>query len=314
MVLQAGRVVESGSHNELMSMNDGEDGEYSKMVQLQRVAMQNEASTTPSSSIEGRSHHKMSIPPSPMSVRSSIHSTPMLNPFSQAYSMGTPYSISMPYDPDDDDDDDIYLKKSTYPRASQWRLLKMNTPEWGRAMLECLGALGSGAAQPINAYCVGSLISVYFLKDESEIKSKSRGLSLIFLGIGIFNFITNVLQHYNYSVMGERLTKRVRENLLEKLMTFEIGWFDQDDNTSAAVCARLATEANLVRSLVGDRMSLLVQAILGASFAYTLGLVLTRRLSLVMISCANGGSSVPEAELEPAYSDSLLSAIPVGDY
>ena len=284
MVLQAGRVVESGSHNELMSMNDGEDGEYSKMVQLQRVAMQNEASTTPSSSIEGRSHHKMSIPPSPMSVRSSIHSTPRLNPFSQAYSMGTPYSISMPYDPDDDDDDDIYLKKSTYPRASQWRLLKMNTPEWGRAMLGCLGALGSGAVQPINAYCVGSLISVYFLKDESEIKSKSRGLSLIFLGIGIFNFITNVLQHYNYSVMGERLTKRVRENLLEKLMTFKIGWFDQDDNTSAAVCARLATEANLVRSLVGDRMSLLVQAIFGASFAYTLGLVLTRRLSLVMIA------------------------------
>ena len=67
-------------------------------------------------------------------------------------------------------------------------------------------------------------------------------------------------------------------------MTFKIGWFDQDDNTSAAVCARLATEANLVRSLVGDRMSLLVQAILGASFAYTLGLVLTRRLSLVMIA------------------------------
>ena len=131
---------------------------------------------------------------------------------------------------------------------------------------------------------MGSLISVYFLKDESEIKSKSRGLSLIFLGIGIFNFITNVLQHYNYSIMGERLTKRVRENLLEKLMTFEIGWFDQDDNTSAAVCARLATEANLVRSLVGDRMSLLVQAIFGASFAYTLGLVLTRRLSLVMIA------------------------------
>ncbi|KAK7822547.1 abc transporter b family member 15 [Quercus suber] len=151
-------------------------------------------------------------------------------------------------------------------------------------MLGCLGALGSGAVQPINAYCVGSHISVYFLKDESEIKSKSRILSLIFLGIGIFNFITNFLQHYNYSIMGERLTKRVRENILEKLMTFEIGWFDQDDSTGAAVCARLATEANMVRSLVGDQMSLLVQAIFGASFSYTLGLMLTWRLSLVMIA------------------------------
>lgn len=145
-------------------------------------------------------------------------------------------------------------------------------------MLGCLGALGSGAVQPINAYCVGSLISVYFLQDEKEIKSKSRVLSLIFLGI------TNDLQHYNYSVMGEKLTKRVRENLLEKLMTFGIGWFDQDDNTSAAICARLSTEANMVRSLVGDRMSLLLQAIFSAEFAYALGLVLTWRLSLVMIA------------------------------
>ncbi|XP_059442160.1 ABC transporter B family member 15-like [Corylus avellana] len=155
----------------------------------------------------------------------------------------------------------------------------MNAPEWGKAVLGCLGALGSGAVQPINAYCVGLLISIYFLP-EPEMKSKSRVLSLVFLGIGAFNFFTNILQHYNFAIMGERLTKRVRENLLKKLMTFEIGWFDQDENTSAAICARLATEANMVRSLVGDLLSLLVQAAFGATFAYILGLVLTWRLSV----------------------------------
>ena len=74
------------------------------------------------------------------------------------------------------------------------------------------------------------------------------------------------------------------EKILEKLMTFEIGWFDHEDNTSASICARLSSEANLVRSLVGDRMSLLAQAIFGSIFAYTLGLVLTWKLSLVMIA------------------------------
>ncbi|XP_040990136.1 putative multidrug resistance protein [Juglans microcarpa x Juglans regia] len=282
VVLQAGRVVESGSHNELMQMNDGQGGEYSKMVELQQVAMQNEVPNTPSTPVKGRSHHRMSIPPSPISVRSSTHSSPMLYPFSQAFSMGTPYSYSVQYDSDDDSDQE-YLKKSSYAPPSQWRLLKMNTPEWGKAVFGCLGALGSGAVQPINAYCVGLLVSYYFLP-ESEMKSKSRVLSLVFLGIGVFNFFTNILQHYNFAIMGEMLTKRVRENLLKKLMTFEIGWFDQEDNTSAAICARLATEASMVRSLVGDRMSLLVQAIFGATFAYILSLVLTWRLSLVMIS------------------------------
>ncbi|KAG2682161.1 hypothetical protein I3760_11G178400 [Carya illinoinensis] len=173
VVLQAGRLVESASHNELMQMNGGQGGEYSKM----------------------------------------------------------PCSFSVAF-------------------------TEMNTPEWGKAVLGCLGALGSGAIQPINAYCV------YWR----------------------FNFFTNILQHFNFAIMGERLMKRVRENLLEKLMTFEIGWFDQDENTSASICARLATEANMVRSLVGDRMSLLVQTIFGATFAYILGLVLTWKLSLVMIS------------------------------
>ncbi|XP_062077804.1 putative multidrug resistance protein [Humulus lupulus] len=289
MVLQAGRVVESGTHNELMQLNGGRGGKYLKMVNLQQLAAaQNETQNDLSTQIDETPRRRRSVTPSPLrspySVRSSAPGTPALFPFSTAMSasMGTPYSYSVQYDPGEESDEE-YSKYPSQP-PSQMRLLKMNAPEWGPALLGCLGAIGSGAVQPINAYCVGSLISVYFLKDESEMKSKSRVLSLIFLGIGVFNFFTNILQHYNFSMMGEKLTKRVREKLLEKLMTFEIGWFDEDENTSAAICARLATEANMVRSLVGDRMSLLVQAIFGSVFAYGLGLALTWRLTLVMIT------------------------------
>ncbi|CAA2969117.1 multidrug resistance [Olea europaea subsp. europaea] len=284
VVLQSGRVVESGSHDELMQLKDGE---YFKMVQLQQSATENDTTSNSNHLIEGKNHHKMNIPPSPLSARSSAQNTPALNPFSPAFSRSTPYSYSAPYsfqyegtyDSDDEDFDG-----SAHPAPSQWRLLSMNTPEWGRALLGCLGAIGSGAVQPINAYCVGALISVYFRTDKSSITSHARGYSFVFIGLGVFNFFTNLLQHYNFSVMGEKLTKRVREMLLGKLMTFEIGWFDESENTSAAICARISTEANMVRSLVGDRLSLLTQAFFGAVFAYTLGLVLTWQLALVMMA------------------------------
>ncbi|KAF7822863.1 putative multidrug resistance protein [Senna tora] len=284
-VLQAGRVIESGTHKELMEMNNGEGGEYARMVELQQVTTQDEDSRNLSPQIEGRNHHhRIGIPSSPAtSIRSSVQGTPMLYPFSQAFSIGTPYSYSIQYDPEDDSYEDDF-KRSTYPAPSQWRLLKMNAPEWVSAMLGCLGAIGSGAVQPVNAYCVGTLISIYFKTDTSEMKSKAKVLALVFLGIGVFNFVTSIVQHYNFAVMGERLTKRIREKLLGKLMTFEIGWFDNEENTSAAICARLSSEANMVRSLVGDRMSLLAQAIFGSIFAYALGLVLTWRLALVMIA------------------------------
>lgn len=281
-VIQAGRVVETGTHNELMELSDGE---YAHMVELQQVATQNDESNPSNLQIEAKSSRRTSVPQSPgVSFRSSTLGTPMLNPFSQGFSMGTPYSYSIQYDPDDDSFEDN-LKRPIHPAPSQWRFLKMNAPEWGRALLGILGAIGSGAVQPVNAYCVGRLISVYFETD-SQMKRKTKTLELEFLGIGVFNFFTSILQHYNFAVMGERLTKRIREKILEKLMTFEIGWFDHEENTSASICARLSSEANSVRSLVGDRMCLLAQAIFGSVFAYTLGLVLTWKLTLVMIAFA----------------------------
>ncbi|XP_025013797.2 putative multidrug resistance protein [Ricinus communis] len=283
LVLQAGRVIESGTHEKLMQINDGQGGEYFQMVQLQQMTAENEAPSDFGYNNDGRNFHKTNAAPSPISIRSSAQNTPVLYPFSPAFSFGTPYSYSVPYDPDDDSVEDD-MKRLDYPAPSQWRLLKMNAPEWGRAFIGCLAAIGSGAVQPINAYCVGSLISNYFRIDKSDIRHRSRILSLVFLGIAALNFTSSLLQHYNFAVMGEKLTKRVREKLLEKLMTFEIGWFDDDENTSAAICAKFATEANMVRSLVGDRMSLLVQAVFGSIFAYALALVLSWRLALVMIA------------------------------
>jgi ATP-binding cassette subfamily B (MDR/TAP) protein 1 len=282
VVLQSGRVIESGSHEQLMQINNGRGGKYFRMVQLQQMAAQKENFNDFIYRSDGKNSFRMSPAPSPVSVRKSTPRTPVLSPFSPALSIGTPYSYSI-YDPDDESFEDD-LNQLNYPAPSQWRLLKMNAPEWGRGLTGCLAAIGAGAVQPINAYCAGSLMSNYFRSDKSAIKHKSNILALIFLFIGALNFITSLLQHYNFAVMGERLTKRVREKLLAKLMTFEIGWFDDDENTSAAICARLATEASMVRSLVGDRMSLLVQTFFGSVFAYSIGLVLTWRLTLVMIA------------------------------
>ncbi|KAI3497014.1 hypothetical protein L1887_39394 [Cichorium endivia] len=279
-VLGSGKVIESGSHDDLMHKN----GEYSKMVQLQQSDPQNEVTEryTSSHTSNHTSRYRSMVAPSPASARSSAPGTPSLNPFSPAFSLSAPYSVQFDASYDSEDEND--LNQPSYPAPSQIRLLKMNAPEWGKALFGCLGALAAGAVQPINAYCIGGLINVYFRPDKSSIVRHARGYSFVFLGLGVFNFFASVIQHYSFAVMGEKLTTRVREKLLEKLLTFEIGWYDQDENTSAAICARLSTEANMVRSLVGDRLSLLTQAFFGAVFAYTLGLVLSWRLGLVLMA------------------------------
>ncbi|KFK33735.1 hypothetical protein AALP_AA5G052800 [Arabis alpina] len=113
------------------------------------------------------------------------------------------------------------------------RLMAMNRPEWKHALYGCLSAALYGAVQPIYAFCNGSMVSVYFLTSHDEIREKT-----------------------SFAYMGEYLTKRIREKMLSKILTFEVNWFDEDESSSGAICSRLAKEANLVRSLVGERVSL----------------------------------------------------------
>ena len=130
---------------------------------------------------------------------------------------------------------------------SFWRLLPLNKPEWKQAFLGCLSAILSGAVQPLFAVTMGTTVSVYFLADHNEIKEKIRHSALWFFGLALFSLLINISQHYSFSHMGEYLTNRIRERMLLKILTFEVGWFDKDENSSSVICSRLAKDANVVQ-------------------------------------------------------------------
>ncbi|KAJ1380077.1 P-loop containing nucleoside triphosphate hydrolase [Sesbania bispinosa] len=140
------------------------------------------------------------------------------------------------------EDDD---KNQNLPVPSFRRLLALNLPEWKQACFGCLNAVLFGAVQPVYAFAMGSVISVYFLNDHDEIKKQIRIYALCFLGLALFSLAFNIFQHYCFAYMGEYLTKRIRERMLSKILTFEVGWFDQDENSTGAICSRLAKEANV---------------------------------------------------------------------
>ncbi|KAJ4710965.1 ABC transporter B family protein [Melia azedarach] len=283
VVLQSGRVIESGSPDELVQMNNGEGGAYSRMVELQKSAMTNEVSSGIYNPTEGRNHHNWVSSMTPRSRNSMISSSQNspAYPFSPLFSIGMTHSFQMDCN---DNQNDKHLKNYSHFPSPILRLLRISATEWKRTLLGCIGSAGSGAIYPSYAYCLGSVVSAFFNNDDSRLKRDIRLYCFIFLSLTVLNFFANLLQHYNFAIMGEQMVKKVREKMLGKIFTLEIGWFDQDENTSAAICARLANEANLVRSFIADRMSLLVQVTFSASLAFTLGLVVTWRVAIVMIA------------------------------
>ncbi|RLM78648.1 hypothetical protein C2845_PM12G05290 [Panicum miliaceum] len=261
--MQYGEVKELGSHDELIA---NESGLYTSLVRLQQTRDSRETTEvggTGSISAAGQS---------------SSHS--MSRRFSAASRSSSGRSMG-------DAENDNSTDKPKLPVPSFRRLLMLNAPEWKQALMGSFSAIVFGGIQPAYAYAMGSMISIYFLTDHNEIKDKTRTYALIFVGLAVLSFLINIGQHYNFGAMGEYLTKRVREQMLAKILTFEIGWFDRDENSSGAICSQLAKDANVVRSLVGDRMALVIQTVSAVLIACTMGLAQSESSKLAAEAVSN---------------------------
>ncbi|XAR71205.1 Xenobiotic-transporting ATPase [Bertholletia excelsa] len=263
VVVQNGQIVETGSHNYLIQ---SDNGVYASLVRIQQTEKDIYQTSSTSAST------------------STIAKLDINNTSSQRFSAVNRSNSTNSTAPSQKVENPTILKEQAFPVPSFWRLLTLNRPEQKQAIVACINAVLSGAVQPMQSFVLGSTISTYFSTDHRDIKSKTRIYALSFVGISIFNFIISTSQHYNFGYMGEQLTKRIRERMLSKILTFELGWFDQDENTSGAICSRLAKDANMVRSLVGDRMSLLIQTFSAVTIACTLGLALAWKFAVVMIA------------------------------
>lgn len=252
-VVNGGRIVEIGSHDDLINRKDGH---YAKLAELQsqfNCYEQEQGSDIPVSSVVRSSAGRLSTKSSP-----GIFASPLAV-------LDSPQLVS-------------------HPPPSFYRLLSYSGPEWKQSLIGSLSAMAFGAVQPVYAITIGGMISAFFIQDHAEMQQRIRTYALIFSSLSLVSISVNLLQHYNFAYMGEHLTRRIRLRMLERILTFEPAWFDEEENSSGALCSRLSNEASTVKSLVADRVSLLVQTTSAVTIAMIMGLVVAWKLALVMIA------------------------------
>ncbi|KAL7095900.1 hypothetical protein ACP275_10G051500 [Erythranthe tilingii] len=160
----------------------------------------------------------------------------------------------------------------------------MNSPEWVHALIGSIGSVICGSLSAFFAYVLSAVLSVYYNPDHKFMIKEIAKYCYLLIGVSSAALIFNTLQHYFWDTVGENLTKRVREKMLEAVLKNEMAWFDQEENESSRVSARLALDANNVRSAIGDRISVIMQNSALMLVACTAGFVLQWRLALVLVA------------------------------
>ncbi|KAJ7553621.1 hypothetical protein O6H91_06G105800 [Diphasiastrum complanatum] len=178
---------------------------------------------------------------------------------------------------------DIKQKREVSKVPSFRRLLALNRPEWRQGLFGLIGAIGFGFTQPFYGFLLGNMVTIFYDQNHNDTNVKIKFYSFIFLFLCLACFMVNLVQHYNFAVVGEYLTKRIRERMLATILQFEIGWFDRDENLSGAICSRLSSDANMIRTFIGDRIALLAQTCSAVIVSIVLGAIASWRLALVML-------------------------------
>ncbi|XP_030460441.1 ABC transporter B family member 11-like [Syzygium oleosum] len=279
-VIHRGKIVEKGSHSELLK---DPDGAYSQRIRLQEVNRESEQAPDDQNRSEiteydrqssQRMSYKQSISPGSSIGNSSRHS------FSVSFGLPTGLNVA---------DDTVAGTQSPAPggtekppKVSLRRLARLNKPEVPVLLIGTVAAVANGAILPIYGTLLSSVIKTFY-EPPHELRKDSKFWALMFLVLGIASFVAYPSRTYLFSVAGCKLIERIRLMCFEKVVHMEVGWFDEPDHSSGAIGARLSADAASVQTLAGDSLAQIVQNIASAVAGLVIAFAASWQLALIIL-------------------------------
>ncbi|OWZ18023.1 ABC transporter [Phytophthora megakarya] len=268
-VHSGGAIVEIGSHDELMKL---ENGHYRLLVEAQnRVALsEKEEGVSEAMSVEDiEATDDQSIV---RSRRSSRHSL-------SRHSMSEKEAAALVAADEELGDVDL-------PPISMARVWKMSLPEWKYMVVGSLGAIVNAAVFPVWGVLLVKVTVLFFHLDytKHEMMEHARWWALGFVGLGILFALSITLQHYGFAVVSQNLVTRVRLATFSAMLHQEIGWFDLDENTSGALVSRLATDSAILQAMTSETLNRGLVNFTTLAIAFAIAFFYSWQMTLILLA------------------------------
>ncbi|TVU07260.1 hypothetical protein EJB05_47308, partial [Eragrostis curvula] len=271
-VLQHGKIVEQGSHTELMKIPEGV---YCQLIHLQNTWSEHsqikDSDVIVTNVCGSRFMHGTSIGEISPSGYSGRHS------YAPQVGLSYPTELSETLNIEETKTKKLSPRK----KAQLGRLFYLNKPE---AFVLALGSITSvmhGIIFPIYGTLISSAIKMFY-EPPAELLKHSRFWASMFVVLGVSAAFLVSVELFLYGVAGGKLVERVRSLTFECILRQEIDWFDQPENSSGSLGARLSTDALSVKRLVGDNLALNVQTASTIISGFTIAMVANCKLALII--------------------------------
>ena len=142
-----------------------------------------------------------------------------------------------------------------------WKRLLSFTPRESRWLYipGIIGAVGKGSVFPIHALVFSSVVAWYYIPDPAEMMKKIEEAALIYVGIAIGVFCSQFIESWAFGHIAETFTLRIRSICFRHILSFEIGFFDDEENAPAKLLVSLSSWAHKMNILAGQVVAVFVE-------------------------------------------------------
>ncbi|KAF1880268.1 hypothetical protein Lal_00048904 [Lupinus albus] len=275
-VIHRGKMVEKGTHSELLG---DPEGAYSQLIRLQEVNNETEetADHRNKSELSAESFRQSSQKRSLGRSISRGSSAGNSSHHSFSVSFGLPTGVNAA-----DTEPESSQAEEKSPEVPLSRLASLNKPEIPVLLIGCAAAVANGVILPIFGLLISSVIKTFY-EPFDELKKDSKFWSIMFMILGLASLVIIPARAYFFSVAGCKLIQRIRHICFEKVVNMEVGWFDESENSSGAIGARLSADAASVRALVGDALGLLIGNLATALAGLVIAFTASWELALIIL-------------------------------
>ncbi|KAM3350711.1 hypothetical protein ACQJBY_023039 [Aegilops geniculata] len=272
-VVQQGKIVEQGPHDELVV---NPDGAYSQLIRLQE---HNEE--------EQKVDHRKLDPRSKstsLSLKRSISRGSAGNSSRNSFnlSFGLPGAVELPEGNDTHGENHTEQDSEVPKKAPMGRLALLNKPEVLIILLGSLAAAVHGVLFPMFGVMISSAIKTFY-EPPDKLRKDSSFWGLMCVVLGIISIISIPAELFLFGIAGGKLIERIRAMSFRSIVHQEVAWFDDPKNSSGALGARLSVDALNVRRLVGDNLALTVQIISTLITGFVIAMIADWKLSLIIL-------------------------------
>ncbi|KAL5149238.1 ABC transporter B family member 11 [Glycine soja] len=279
-VIHLGKIVERGSHVELTK---DPDGAYSQLIRLQEIKrLEKNVDVREPESIVHSGRHSSKRSSFLRSISQESLGVGNSGRHSFSASFGVPTSVGF-IEPAGEGPQDPPSTAPSPPEVPLYRLAYLNKPEILVLLMGTVSAVITGVILPVFGLLLSKMISIFY-EPAHELRKDSKVWAIVFVGLGAVSFLVYPGRFYFFGVAGGKLIQRIRKMCFEKVVHMEVSWFDEAENSSGAIGARLSTDAASVRALVGDALGLLVQNTATAIAGLVIAFESSWQLALIILA------------------------------